>query len=84
MKKETTTIKYIYKHIILKLQKIKYKENNPGRDQRGKKNLDNRGTKSSDLHVTSIKKLCNGRKTNKQKNYANKNKVKYLKKKATT
>ena len=31
---------------------IKYKENNPERGQRGK-NLDYRGTKSSDLHVTS-------------------------------
>ena len=73
MKKETTTTKPTYKHIVLKLQKIKYKENNPERDQRGK-NLDYRGTKSSDLHVTSIKKVC------KQKQIT----VKYLKKKATT
>lgn len=74
MKKETTTTtKPTYKHIILKLQKIRYKENNPGRGQR-EKNLDYRGTKSSDLHVTSIKKLC------KQEQIT----VKYLKKKATT
>lgn len=58
MKKETTTTtKPTYKHIILKLKKIKYKENNPWKRSEGK-NLDYRGTKSSDLHVTSIKKLC--------------------------